>query len=238
MTLHADFLASPSIRTSLKRGLARRALSDAARDDADLPAFFVLTRALRPNRKAMERKVQRLRSLRGVVRAGIAAGGEGLVVLLRSQCDLVTRKDAADLFSEPSLVYTHVAIESSRHGTGFRIRRATFGLHALERLVERSRVALDRALLDAADSEARAIFRGWSRDTVIEDDGDHYLPAQEPGLWAGGFDCAALGSDWGLFHREGPQAVPVFSARTFLNPDQMRPTVWVKWRKDPGLSVG
>ncbi|MEI2776048.1 MAG: hypothetical protein V9G19_08775 [Tetrasphaera sp.] len=41
----------------------------------------------------------------------------------------------------------------------------------------------------------------------------------------------ALDPDWNLTNRCG--RMPVFSARTFLSPAEMRPTVWLRWKNDP-----
>jgi hypothetical protein len=42
-------------------------------------------------------------------------------------------------------------------------------------------------------------------------------------------------ADWNLFNNCG--SVPIFSARTFLSPCEMRPTVWLRWKDDPTCRI-
>lgn len=67
--------------------------------------------------------------------------------------------------------------------------------HALERLVERSDLALHTALLPQLDAEAQTIFRGCDRAARIVEAGDEYYPAETPGLWAERHDEMALDPD-------------------------------------------
>lgn len=56
---HADFDRSTVLRISLKRGLARQALSEAERESSDFPALFALAAGLRPNPKGLDRMAAR-----------------------------------------------------------------------------------------------------------------------------------------------------------------------------------
>jgi hypothetical protein len=206
-------------------------LQQAAGADPDLGGIVAATAGLAPNRKALERCCQRLARLRGVVRAALS--GEEVVLVLRNRREVVTRAEATDLFAETALIYTRLSIRPARGGTAYRLMRASFCLHALERLVERSRLPLDRPLLPALDAEAVRMLVRLSKGQGIEDEGDTFIPALVPGVWAGSLDRSALEEDWGLIF-DSPQAVvPVCSVRTFLSPEEMRPTVWLKWKDDP-----
>lgn len=233
MTICQPIPASIALRRSLKRGLSRQAYAQAI--EADLPTFFRMTGDLAPNSMARDRSARRLSALRGVVRVALTA--DGIVAILRNRREVTMRQGATDLFSEPALVYTRVLIVPGRLGSGYQIARASFCLHALERLVERSPVALDRPLLPVVDAEAVALLRNMARSRLIEDGDDLYSAASGSGVWAGSGDRSGLEPDWNLAYPEDDTCVTVFSARTYLNPDQMRPTVWARWRDDPGLSI-
>lgn len=45
-----------------------------------------------------------------------------------------------------------------------------------------------------------------------------------------------LEPDWGLSTDVVP-AIPIFSARTFLSPTEMRPTVYLRWKDDPNCQI-
>lgn len=236
---HADFSGSRSLRRSLKRGLAREALAHARMDEADIPRIIATCQDLRPNAKALSRHAQRLSRMRGVVRASVAAGG--IVLVLRNVRQMVSRTEGADLFAETTLFYTRLTMKCSHQGIGFTLSRASFCLHALERLVERSLVAPDRPMLSAVDGEARAVLRALAQAEVIEDGAERYLRACQSGVWAGSVDRSALEEDWGLSYGTEAAPIVVFSVRTFLGPDEMRPTLWLSWqgssdRDRPGLT--
>lgn len=232
-----DFPPSACLRASLKHGLACEAIRHAGRHDADMPAIFDAARHLRPNRKSVERLAGRLAQVPGVVRLARSPGDSGLVVVLRNQRHLVHRIDALDLFEETAVVYTRVRIVSGRLGVGFDLMRASFCLHALERLVERSDVALNRPLLASVDAEATGLLWQMARGRVIADAGDRLIQAVTPGVWAGGIDETRLEDDWSLTLSDPAARIAVFSARTFLGPGQMRRAIWAKWHADPAVPV-
>lgn len=225
---HSHFATNASLRTALKRGLARQAMSHAAQAEADVAALVRLSTNMRPNAKAMQRLAQQLASRKGMVK--VAKGDEGLVVVVRNVCQIRNQIDQQDIFTETALVYTRFAIRCLRTGVGYHVSRASFCLHALERLVERSAVALDRPLLPVADQEAVRVLRGLAQGRDFTENGDHFIPAVANGVWAGGVDQAALDEDWGLVCKDAAE-VPLYSARTFLSEDEMRPTVWYSWKQ-------
>lgn len=226
---HSHFGTSASLRNALKRGLARQAMSHAAQAEADVAALVRISTNMRPNAKAMQRLAQQLASRKGVVK--VAKSNEGLVVIVRNVCQIRNQIDQQDLFRETALVYTRLAIRCLRHAVGYHVSRASFCLHALERLVERSPVALDRPLLPVADQEAVRVLRGLAQGRDFTENGDHFIPAVANGVWAGGLDQAALDEEWGLVCKDAA-GVPLFSARTFLSEDEMRPTVWYSWKQE------
>ncbi len=233
MSLHDPRLDSIALRRSLKRGLARQAYAQAM--EGDLARLAKMARDLAPNGKSRDRLAVRLQGLHGVVRVGLV--GDEVVAVLRHRRQVTMRVQGADVFQEDALLYTRVAMRARRGSTGFRLTRASFCLHALERLVERSSVALDRPLLASVDAEAVAVLRACVRAEVIADGDDHFLRATGQGLWAGGFDESELEPDWDLAYANSEARVPVFSARTYLSPDQMRPTLWARWQGDPSLTM-
>lgn len=139
-------------------------------------------------------------------------------------------------FHETGLIYLRARVGLVGRGMGFHLSAVSFCRHALERLVERSTLALDAALLPQVDNEAQAIFRAWDRNALISEAGDEYYPAALPGVWAGGHDEMALDPDWNL--RNSCGMLPVFSARTFLSAEEMRPTVWLRGKDDPSCRMG
>lgn len=231
------FAYSPSIRASLKRGLARAAFSQATGFDPDLGAIVAATRDMHANRKALERTQARLQRMAGVVKASLAADGSGIVLVLRNRREVVTRSDAMDIFTEPALFYTRLMVCPGRIGTSYRLVRLSFCLHALERLVERSDLPLDRPLLPAVDAEAVSLLRRLWQAKGIEDAGDQFFGAITLGVWAGSLDRSALEDGWGLAFESAGACVPVYSVRTFLSPEEMRPTVWLKWKDDPACRI-
>jgi hypothetical protein len=231
------------LRRALKRGRAREAFGHAATTDADMAAIVRLGAELRPNPRSLDRVAQRLARLPGVVRVSRGTDG-GLVVLARCTRQVVTRTEGVAVFTEEALLYTRVDIMFLCHSPHFGLLRASFCLHALERLVERSQVPLDCPLLPLMDAEAGRLLRRLRSGELIVDADDQFVPGgsernRDPaivGVWAGALDKTELESGWGLIPT-GTSEVSVFSVRTFLGPDQMRPALWLKWNGDPALSV-
>ena len=233
MSLHDPKLDSIALRRSLKRGLARQAYAQA--QEGDLARVVHMTRDLAPNAKSRDRMAVRLQALCGVVRVGLA--GDAVVAVLRHRRRVTLRAEGTDVFTEDALFYTRLAIHAGRGNTAYRLTRASFCLHALERLVERSPVALDRPLLAAMDAEAVAVLRRCARADLIADGDDHFARATGQGLWAGSLDRSEMEADWDLGYANPEAQVPVFSARTYLSPDEMRPTLWARWQGDPSLRM-
>lgn len=232
---HAAFAGSPALRVSLKRGLARQAITMAERSVADVPGLIRMASDLRPNAKSAERLAERIARRSGVARVALTPDRKGLTFVLRSVRDVEARVTGETAFHETGLIYLRVRVGLVGRKLGFHLSAASFCRHALERLVERSDIPLDAALLPRVDAEALAIFRGWDRAARIEEAGDEYYPAATPGVWAGGHDEMALDPDWNLTN--GCGMLPVFSARTFLSPTEMRPTVWLRWKDDPSCRM-
>lgn len=225
-----DLVASQSLRVSLKRGLARQVLDHAERSQASLPDLFRIAADLRPNRKALDRMALRLKSMRGVVRASVLVNGAGVVVVARNVREVVTRSDATDIFTERAILYSRIAMHCGRDAVHFGISRASFCQHALERLVERSPIGLEAPLLPQIDAEAAGVLVAVMHGALIEDEGDDFARALLPGLWAGAVDFSGAEADWGLGFAKDTDRVPVFSARTFLGPGEMRQGLWQKWQ--------
>jgi hypothetical protein len=232
---HAAFVRSPALRASLKRGLARQAIATAERAVPDLPGLFGMAADLRPNPKAVDRLAGRLRGRPGVSRVAVAQDGRGLAVTLRAVRSVEARVDGTTVFQETGLIYLRARVRMAGPSLGFELSAVSFCTHALERLVERSDLDLQTALLPRVDAEAQAIFRSWDRGFRIHDAGDDFYPSATPGLWAGGHDALTLDPEWGLRNASGQ--MPIFSARTFLSEAEMRPTVWLRWKDDPTCRV-
>lgn len=232
---HTAFARSTALRVSLKRGLARQAIAIADRSAPDMPGLFRMAAGLRPNAKAVERLALRLRRRPGVTRVAMAQGGKTLTFITRAVRAVEARVEGETVFQETGLIYLRATLGKTGPLLGFHLSAVSFCAHALERLVERSDIHLQTALLPQVDAEAQAILRGWDRATRIIDADDEYYPAATPGLWAGGHDEMALDPDWGL--SGGTGRLPVFSARTFLSEAEMRPTVWLRWKDDPACRM-
>lgn len=232
---HAAFARSPALRVSLKRGIARLALTMADRAAPDMESLFRIAADLRPNAKAVERLALRLKGRPGITRVARARDGRGLSFTARAVRAVEARVEGATVFHETGLIYLRARVRMMGPGLGFQLSAVSFCAHALERLVERSDLDLHTALLPQVDAEAQAIFGGWDRAARIEEAGDEYYPAETPGLWAGGHDEMAVDPDWGLSN--GCGCLPVFSARTFLSETEMRPTLWLRWKDDPSCRM-
>lgn len=229
---HTDFSRSTAIRASLKRGLARQALTAADRESADLPALFTLAAGLRPNPKGLDRMATRLGTQRGVTRVALTACRKSLSFTARTIRQVEARVQGKTAFLETGLIYVRARANLAGGRFGYRISAVSFCAHALERLVERSKVRLDAPLLKVIDVEAQAIFRGWDKGAQIVEDDDEFYSGSSAGVWAGGHDAMSLEPDWGLTIDLLP-ALPIFTVRTFLSPTEMRPTVYLRWKDDP-----
>ncbi len=227
MGCEARVQASDLLRQSLKRGLARQAMDQAEGDQAQPPLVLAELAGLRPNGKSVQRVARRLGRLAGVVRVA-RLSGHGLMLVLRNRREVTTRSGGAHVFDEPALVYTHVAAVLDTVRQRVSLHRAGFGPHALERFVERGKVSLDGPLLPQVDAAAVLLLRAFARDAVIEEGGDQAISAGSAGLWAGSADLSTVEDDWPVAARSGGP-VPIFSARTFLSPEVMRPILWLKW---------
>lgn len=221
-----------ALRSALKRGRAREAFSHAAREEATSGDVLAEVRGLRPNRKGLERVAARLRRRPGVVRVALLRGG-GIVLVLRGLREVRQAVGAEALFDEAAVVYSRVTVMPERRQLRFGLVRAGFCQHAVERLVERSAVPVDRPLLPILDQEAVALFAALLAGKGFDDRGDGFVPALQPGVWAGGWDQSAMEEDWGPVAMDG--RVPFFSIRTFLGAAEMRPTVWARWSGAVGL---
>ncbi len=208
-------------------------MSTARRAQADDAAIIGELRRMGPNRRAMERTARRIRRAPGVILAGIS--GRRVVVVLRSVCSALTRRDGMDAYSEDVLMYLRVSISSSRKRVSMAINGASFCLHALERLIERSSCEMKDGFLGVVDAEAALLLKRTVDGGSFEQDEDQYVAAKQEGVWAGSLDTAVPGPDWNL--GMDLTQVPTFSVRTFLGADQMKPTVWLRWRSDPRLSL-
>ena len=222
------------LRVSLKRGLARQAVDQAEAQAADMARLVTLAREFRPNPKAMARLAARLRVLKGVLR--VTAEGASLTVTARLVREVQMQVEGATLFQETGLIYHRLRISLVGGMLTVLPSAVSFSRHALERLVERSDLALDRPILPEVDLAARRILRAWDAGALITEGGDLFAPAPRSGLWAGGIDEMDLEADWGLASRA--MSLQVFSARTFLSETEMRPTLWLRWRDDPACRLG
>ncbi|RYE50223.1 MAG: hypothetical protein EOP21_04310 [Hyphomicrobiales bacterium] len=233
---HADFSRSTAIRTSLKRGLARQALTTAERESADLPALFAIAASLRPNPKGLDRIAARLGTRRGVTRVALTSCRKSLGFTARAVRQVEAKVQGETAFCETGLIYLRAQADMTGGRIGFRVSAVGFCGHALERLVERSDVRLDAPLLQVIDIEAHAILRGLERGAWIVEDGDEFYPPSTTGLWAGGQDGLCMEQDWGLSTDVVP-TIPIFSVRTFLSPAEMRPTLYLRWKDDPSCRL-
>lgn len=211
-------------RPSLSRGLARQAVDHAQRDSADATALFDATRGMAPNLRSRQRCAARLRRARGVIRA--AATRHGMQMVFRTALEVDLRKEGVSCFSETRIDWTWVHVVRDRRQTLFQLCSIHVAPHALERRVERSDCPLEDLLPQMDAAMLRALDR-LCRGAVLEDRDDHFLPAKA-GVWAGGYELTAPDPAWGpAFADAAP--MPVFSIRTYLGEEQMRPTVWYGW---------
>lgn len=227
---------SDRLRLSLKRGLARQAFTQADTQSANMVRLINMVLTLRPNRKALERLGARLVRMSGVVRVRLAPDARGITLIARCSRRVVTCAEGVEVFQEEGLLYFRVkaALETGQVVLGF--TALGYCLHALERLVERTDLPLDTPILPALDAEACAVFGQLDADAMIEDGADQFVRALKPGVWAASPDRMALDPDWGLCSR-ADVGILMISMRTFLGPDEMRPTLWLRWRADPACKI-
>ena len=223
-----------SLRASLKRGLARAAFTGAARASADVAGAVAALRAMPLNTKGQDRILARLARAAGVVK--VARGEHGAVAILRTAMRCTTRAEAVDLFAEDTVIYLRLTFEVRRKTMFRTVTSASFSRHALERLVERGEVPLSSPLLPVLDAEAVALLRRLAAGDVLAGDGEDQVRARAEGVWAGAMDRACPDPAWGLSDTAEAR-LPMFSARTFLSPDQMDPVMWLRWKDDPQVRV-
>ena len=227
-----DISSSLFLRVSLKRGLAVQAITMAERDRADLAGLWHLAAKLRPNAKGVDRLARQIKAKPGVISVSLTRDRKIVSFIARIVCDVEARRDGQSIFHETGLIYFWTRAWLERKTPRFQIGAVSFCAHALERLVERSDVPIEATLLPEIDTEAQEIFRRWERESVIQEDGDDYYPAIRAGVWAGGHDEMAPDPEWGINPISDP-SLPIFSARTFLSAEEMKPTVWLRWKDDP-----
>jgi hypothetical protein len=221
-------------RGSLGRGLARQALAEAEADCADAAGIVHSLHDLAPNPRNRARHARRLMRRRGVLRASATRGGVALV--FRNALEVIVRKDGTDCYRERRIAWTNVRARAGKHMISFVTWQVQVGLHAMQRHVERSACQLasllpqmDRAMTDALD---------WlDREAPLRDGEDEYLPFLS-GVWAGGLDVMASDPAWGPAFTGDDRPLPVFSARTFLGEEEMRPMVWLGWSEATGATRG
>lgn len=221
-------------RGSLGRGLARQALTEAEAGCADAAGIVHSLHDLGPNPLNRARHARRLMRRRGVLRASATRGG--VAVVFRNTLDVIVRKDGTDCFRESRIAWTSVRARAGKHMISFVTWQVQVGLHAMQRYVERSACQLanllpqmDRAMADALD---------WlDREDPLRDGDDEYLPLGS-GVWAGGIDILASDAAWGPAFAGDARPLPVFSVRTFMGEEEMRPMVWLGWAEATGASRG
>lgn len=207
-------------------------MSQASSGDANLGGIFRVLGGLRPNQKARERFARRLRRRPGVVAVTVTPGLAHIVLIVRNVREVVSRKSGQDLFTESALIYTRIVAIPGKGTTRYAIARLSFCSHAVERLVERSQCALG-SILSTLDNEARGCLGQIAGELTISDVEDHYLTSRH-GVWAGSLDQTEPEEEWEVMCASPDIALPIFSVRTFLNEDLMRPIVWLRWNEREG----
>lgn len=228
---HLAFAHSPALRKSMKRGLARQAIASAQQTTPDVLGLIQMAGRFRPNEKSMARLAVRLQSRSGVIRVSKPPGGKVLTIVLRAVRDIEAQVEGEKVFQETGLIYLRATVRLTAIGVAFNLSAVSFCCHAMERLVERSKFSFDTPLLKQIDEEALTVFRAWDRAASIVDCQDEFYPSASNGVWAGGHDEMELDPDWQLVGGRGKMSI--FSARTFLSPEEMRPTLYLRWKDDP-----
>lgn len=226
------FCLFAALRLCQKCGLARQAIATAERYAPDLAALFHMVIHMRPNAKGLERLAFRHEGRPGVTRVSMAGDGKGLTVTARDVRKVDARAKGETAFRETGLIYIHAKIGMSGGRLGLSLSAVSYSCLEVQRLVERSDVDLQTALLRQVDAEAHAVFRAWGVGAKIEEAEDEHYAAAVPGLWAGEHDRMAVDAEWGLDTTNAPTML-VFSAGTYLSEGEMRSTVWPRWKDDP-----
>ncbi|WGW02771.1 hypothetical protein [Tropicibacter oceani] len=211
-------------RGSLARGLARQAMDDAARESADTGRILADLRAMAPNPRSRQRFAARMTGRRGVLLA--RAVRDGLVIVLRTVLTVDLRKDGQPCFSEERIAWTRFHLRNAKRWTSFDVQALHVTRHVMQRRIERSDCPMTGVLADMDAAMLRALSR-LEKGDILQDRDDDFVPAQR-GVWAGGYEQAAVDPEWGPAFRNGPP-MQVFAIRTFLSEPEMRPTVWMRW---------
>ena len=79
------------------------------------------------------------------------------------------------------------------------------------------------------------MLRGLMAGGMLDHGDDRYVRAHTAGVWAGSLDCTMPEAAWATTATDA--VIPTFSARTFLSPEEMKPSVWLLWQPDANLSL-
>lgn len=212
-------------RMSASPRLARRAFGSAEKDCADVARNLSELHHLAPNLQSRQRFARRLLRRPGVLSA--VATRTGLRVILRSTLNVTLRKDGSECFTEPRICWLRITATAGRGVIGFSSRCIQVSLHTLQRRIQRTLCPLVDPLKEMDEAITRALH--WlARNEPLHDRDDAFLPGRA-GAWAGGIDEMAPDPAWGAAFASDPAPLEVFSIRTFLAEEQMRPTLWLTW---------
>lgn len=224
---------SATLRMSLKRGYAKAVISHAKKSKLDVKSLFDELRTLRRNAKAQKRLILRLRKNPSVVSSNLLPN-HGIAIVYREAITQETKHSGETLFLEDALIFTLVEATISRLGRSMGIVRASFCVHAIERLIERTDYEIGPEFSAIIDREAAHILKEMKDDNEIAHNNDFFISALKQGVWAGSLDDTAPDEEWRV--RKTSAMVPTFSVRTFLSPDEMKPSVWLEWQDDPTIT--
>ncbi|HEV8035592.1 hypothetical protein [Yoonia sp.] len=213
-------------RLSLKRGYARDAVSRARKEPANVRDIMLKIREIRPGLKARIRLVKQIKKMPGVITGSYSSSGTVRTVY-REVVAMQTRHEEEELFTEDVLLYSAVFAESTRTRRSLHIARVSLNYHAIERLIERSDCEIGPGFLGLIDREANHILKELARDMCISHNEDEFIRSSYCGVWAGSIDASRPDPEW--FASEADPKAPIFSVRTFLSPDEMHPSIWMKW---------
>lgn len=212
---------------SLARGYARQTLEIASQQSADAAKILNQLHDLAPNKKNRGRTVARLRKHRGVISAVTSTGGVRMV--LRSTLDVTVCGDEVGAYTEPRISWMQVYARSGRGNVGFNLACIQVSLHAIQRRLERSDLDRNDALARLDHSMMRA-FKWLEAHDPLDDSRGEYLPMQH-GVWAGRTEQTSIDQNWGAAFRNAASPLRLFSIRTYLSEDEMRPLVWLDWSR-------
>lgn len=215
-------------RLSLKRGYAREAVSLARKKPANVRDIMLKIREIRPSLKARMRLAKQIKKMPGVITGSHSSSGTVRAVY-REVVAMQTRHEEQELFAEDVLLYSAVFAESTRTKRNLHIARVSLNYHAIERLIERSDCEIGPGFLELIDREANHILKELARDVSITHNEDEFIRSSYCGVWAGSIDASRPDPEW--FASEADQKAPIFSIRTFLSPDEMHPSIWMKWNE-------